>query len=100
MTILYDINIHLKLILTAKAAPGRIPPIVAALPPPPAAPPAPPPPVPPPPIVPPAVGGGVPCGTKVGNGGGAAATKARGAATAKVSGFCRNSNNVSSKMMH
>ena len=89
------------LILTANAAPGSIPPPAAPLPLPPADPPdppAPPPPVPPPPTVPPAVGGGVPWGTKVGNGGGAAATRARGAATATVSGLCRNSSTSSTEM--
>ena len=92
---LYDIYIRLKLILTAKAAPGRIPPAVAALPPPPVAPPAPPPPIAPPSIAPPSVGGGMPCGTKAGNASGAAATKARDPATATAP-----SNNASSKMMH
>ena len=85
-------------ILTANATPGNIPPPEAAVPLPPAVPPAPPTPVLPPPIVPPAVGGGVPWGTKVGNGGGAAATRARGAATATVSGLCRNSSTSSKEM--
>ena len=93
-----DIYMADAAILTANATPGSIPPPEAAVPLTPAVPPAPPPPVPPPPIVPPAVGGGVPWGTKVGNGGGVAATKARGAATATVSGLCRNSSTSSTEM--
>ena len=77
-------------ILTANAAPGNIPPPVTPVPLPPADPPDPPPP--PPPV------GGVPWGTRVGNGGGAAASKARKAATAaapglsRISRTCKNNN--------
>ena len=61
--------------------PGSIPPPVTPVPLPPADPPDPPPPPPP--------AGGVPWGTKVGNGGGAAASKARKAATAAAPGLSR-----------
>ena len=80
---------YTRLVLTAKATPGRIPPPAAPAPPPP--PPVPPGPPPPPPAGPPAVGGGVPWGTKVGSGGGVAAINARGAAKAAASGLSRNS---------
>ena len=72
-------------ILTANAAPGNIPPPVTPVPLPPADPPDPPPPPPP--------AGGAPWGTKVGNGGGTAASKAiaPAAAAAAAPGLPRSS---------
>ena len=95
------ILVLLQINLTAKAKPGSIPPPVALNPAIPAVSTAPPPPpVLVPTTVPLAVGGGMPCGTNVGKGGGAAANKTMGAATTAATGLCRNSNNPSSRKIH
>ena len=73
--------------LTVKAKAGRIPPPVALVLPPPV-----------PELA--AVGKGVPWGTKVGKGGGAATSKAKEATAATASGLRRYPSNISTTEIH